>query len=109
MIEEIMIGEDRLIKFSGVAKAEACSIVLRGASSHVLDEAERSLHDALCVLSQTVVDARTIYGGGWAEMQMARVVEELAAKTPGKKSLAMQVGTIAIGGHVHDQFAMRSA
>lgn len=45
-----MIGEDRLIHFSGVALGEACTIVLRGASSHILDEAERSLHDALCVL-----------------------------------------------------------
>eukprot|EP00193_Tetraselmis_chui_P009678 CAMPEP_0177770536 /NCGR_PEP_ID=MMETSP0491_2-20121128/10989_1 /TAXON_ID=63592 /ORGANISM="Tetraselmis chuii, Strain PLY429" /LENGTH=526 /DNA_ID=CAMNT_0019287781 /DNA_START=99 /DNA_END=1679 /DNA_ORIENTATION=- len=89
VVEEIMIGEDKLIKFSGVAKAEACSIVLRGASSHVLDEAERSLHDALCVLSQTVVDSRVLYGGGWPEMQMARVVDELASKTPGKRSLAM--------------------
>lgn len=33
LIEEIMIGEDRLIHFSGVAKAEACTIVLRGASA----------------------------------------------------------------------------
>ena len=33
---------------------EACTIVLRGASSHILDEAERSLHDALCVLQQAV-------------------------------------------------------
>lgn len=32
LIEEIMIGEDRLIHFSGVEKAEACTIVLRGAS-----------------------------------------------------------------------------
>jgi len=96
VIEEVMIGEDKLIKFSGVAKAEACSIVLRGASSHVLDEAERSLHDALCVLSQTVVDSRVIYGGGWAEMQMAKVVDELAAKTPGKKSLAMQAFAAAL-------------
>jgi len=36
LIEEIMIGEDRLIKFSGVAKGEACTIVLRGASTHIL-------------------------------------------------------------------------
>lgn len=36
----------------------------------MLDEAERSLHDALCVLSQTVLDSRVIYGGGWAEMQV---------------------------------------
>jgi chaperonin GroEL (HSP60 family) len=42
----------RLIRFSGVERGEACTIVLRGASQHVLDEAERSMHDALCVLTQ---------------------------------------------------------
>ena len=44
------------------------------AGSHVLDEAERSLHDALCVLQQTVQDSRVIYGGGFPEMQMAKVL-----------------------------------
>ena len=39
----------------------------------MLDEAERSLHDALCVLSQTVADSRVIYGGGYPEMRMAKV------------------------------------
>lgn len=89
VVEEILVGDDRMIHFSGCALGEACSIVLRGASQHVLDEAERSLHDALCVLSQTVADARVILGGGWAEMQMAESVDHSAAKTPGKKSLAM--------------------
>ncbi|KAK3164890.1 hypothetical protein QOZ80_1AG0026130 [Eleusine coracana subsp. coracana] len=40
VIEEIMIGEDKLIHFSGVEMGQACTIVLRGASEHVLDEAE---------------------------------------------------------------------
>jgi T-complex protein 1 subunit beta len=90
LIEEVMIGEDRLIRFSGVAKGEACTIVLRGASEHILGEAERSLHDALCVLTSTVKDSRVIYGGGCSEMIMSKAVEELAAKTPGKRSLAME-------------------
>lgn len=90
LIEEIMIGEDRLIKFSGVAKAEACTIVLRGASSHLLDEAERSMHDALCVLSQTVKDSRVVLGGGCAEMIMSKATDELAARTPGKRALATE-------------------
>lgn len=89
LIEEIMIGEDKLIHFSGVEMGQACTIVLRGASFHVLDEAERSLHDALCVLSQTVQDSRVILGGGWPEMLMAKKVDELARRTPGKKSLAI--------------------
>lgn len=54
LIEEIMIGEDKVIKFSGCALGESCTIVLRGASMHILDEAERSLHDALCVLQQVL-------------------------------------------------------
>jgi T-complex protein 1 subunit beta len=40
--------------------------VLRGASGHLLDEAERSLHDALCVLYTTVKETRTINGGGYS-------------------------------------------
>jgi chaperonin GroEL (HSP60 family) len=71
---KILIGEDKLIRFSGCKSGEACSVVLRGASSHLLDEAERSLHDALCVLSQTVKETRTIPGGGCAEISMARAI-----------------------------------
>lgn len=54
LVEEMIIGEDKVIRFSGCANSNACSIVLRGASAHLLDEAERSLHDALCVIVETV-------------------------------------------------------
>ncbi|KAI9346779.1 chaperonin Cpn60/TCP-1 family [Zopfochytrium polystomum] len=90
LIEEIIIGEDRLIKFSGVAAGEACTVVLRGATGQLLDEAERSLHDALCVLSQTVAEPRTVLGGGCSEVLMAKAVDEIAVVTPGKKALAVE-------------------
>jgi T-complex protein 1 subunit beta len=90
LIEEIVIGEDKVIRFSGVAKGEACSIILRGASQQILDEAERSLHDALCVLAQTTKNTRTVPGGGCSEMLMARAVDELAVNVPGKESLAVE-------------------
>ncbi|CAI5500666.1 unnamed protein product [Closterium sp. Naga37s-1] len=96
VIEEIMIGEDRLIHFSGVALGEACTIVLRGASSHVLDEAERSLHDALCVLTATVADSRVVWGGGWPEVMMATRVDVLARRTPGKRALAVEAFASAL-------------
>ena len=67
-IEEVMIGEDTLLKFSGVKLGEACTVVLRGATQQILDEADRSLHDALCVLTQTVKETRTVYGGGCSEV-----------------------------------------
>lgn len=96
LIEEIVIGEDKLIRFSGVAKGEACSIILRGASQQILDEAERSLHDALCVLANTTKNTRIVYGGGCSEMGMARAVDELALTIPGKESLAIEAFSRAL-------------
>ncbi|XP_065184466.1 T-complex protein 1 subunit beta-like [Sycon ciliatum] len=90
LIEQVMIGEDKLMRFSGVALGEACTVVLRGATQQILDEAERSLHDALCVLSQTVKEPRTVFGGGCSEMLMANAVSQLASKTAGKESMAME-------------------
>ncbi|WRT63314.1 T-complex protein 1, beta subunit [Kwoniella shivajii] len=90
LIEEIMIGEDKLIKFSGVAAGQACTVVLRGATSQMVEEAERSLHDALSVLSQTVKETRVTLGGGCAEMLMSCRVEEAARTVKGKKALAVE-------------------
>ena len=89
LIEEVIIGEDTLIKFSGVAAGQACTIVLRGATEQLLDEAERSLHDALAVLSQTVREPKTTLGGGCAEMVMAKAVEQAAPNVTGKKAIAV--------------------
>ncbi|RHZ47472.1 hypothetical protein Glove_579g4 [Diversispora epigaea] len=90
LIEEVIIGEDKLIKFSGVAAGEACTIVLRGATHQLLDESERSLHDALSVLTQTVKETRTVLGGGCAEILMSKAVDEAAVKTAGKKAIAIE-------------------
>merc|ERR1711934_241158 len=90
VIEEIMIGEEKVIRFGGVACGEACTLVLRGATEQVLEEAERSVHDALCVLMTTVKQNGTVLGGGACEILMSQAVEEAAAETPGKISLAME-------------------
>ncbi|KAL0238693.1 hypothetical protein PCE1_004385 [Barthelona sp. PCE] len=90
VVSEIMIGEKRLIKFEGCKAKGACTIILRGPSDHVLDEAERSIHDALCVLVQLIKDSKIVWGGGCAESYMAEHIDQLAAKTPGKRSLAIQ-------------------
>jgi T-complex protein 1 subunit beta len=96
LIEEVIIGEDMLIKFSGVAAGQACTIVLRGATEQLLDEAERSLHDALAVLSQTVREPKTTLGGGCAEMVMAKAVEQAAQNIAGKRQIAVQAFATAL-------------
>ncbi|KAH8703615.1 putative t-complex protein 1 beta subunit [Talaromyces proteolyticus] len=96
VIEEVIIGEDTLLRFSGVTKGEACTIVLRGSTEQLLDEAERSLHDALAVLSQTVKEPKVTLGGGCAEMIMSLAVEHAAQNTTGKKQLAVDSFALAL-------------
>lgn len=95
-IEEVMIGEDKVIKFSGCQRNEACSIVLRGSGNHILDEAERSLHDAICVLISAVKNHKTIYGGGNAEIRMSLAVHDLANTVEGKQALAIEAFSRAL-------------
>jgi T-complex protein 1 subunit beta len=56
----------------------------------MVEEAERSLHDALSVLSQTVKETRVTLGGGCAEMLMSCQVDEAARTVRGKKALAVE-------------------
>lgn len=113
LIEEIIIGEDKvshiefgvitreltktkLIKFSGVAAGQACTVVLRGSTHQMVDEAERSLHDALSVLSQTVKETRVTLGGGCAEMLMSCAVDNEAKRVLGKKAIAVEAFSHAL-------------
>jgi len=90
LIEEVMIGEDKLMRFSGVKQGQACSLVLRGATEQILDEAERAIHDVLCVLYSTVKETRTVFGGGCSEALMAQAVQALVEKHGGKEQHAIQ-------------------
>jgi len=85
-----MIGEDKFIKFNGCKSNKSCTIVLRGSSKHILDEADRSLHDAICVLVNTIKNRRVLYGGGNSEMRMASAVDKLSKTVKGKTALAIE-------------------
>lgn len=56
----------------------------------IIDEAKRSLHDALCVVRNLVRDNRVVYGGGAAEIACSLAVEDAAAKNMGLEQYAMR-------------------
>lgn len=62
----------------------------------MVDEAERSLHDALSVLSQTVKETRVTLGGGCAEMLMSCAVDNEAKRVLGKKAIAVEAFSHAL-------------
>ena len=55
-----------------------------------MDEAERAIHDVLCVLYSTVRETRTVFGGGCSESLMAQAVQKLVEQTAGKEQHAIQ-------------------
>ncbi|KRY80039.1 T-complex protein 1 subunit beta [Trichinella pseudospiralis] len=89
LIEEVEIGDEKFLRFSGVPVGEACTIVLRGATQQILAEAERSIHDVLCVLTTHIKEPKIVDGGGCSEIAMANAVQSLATRTAGKISVAM--------------------
>jgi T-complex protein 1 subunit delta len=75
LIEESQSSGSRIVKITGIAPKVAgstVSIVVRGANNLILDETERSLHDALCVIRCLVKKPALIAGGGAPEIEVAQ-------------------------------------
>lgn len=73
LVEEIQTGTSKCVKFSGIANpGKTVSLIIRGSNKLMLDEAHRSLHDALCVIRCLVKKRFLIAGGGAPEIEVSR-------------------------------------
>jgi len=90
LIEESKIGDDKLVYVRDAKNPMAVTIVVRGGTEHVVDEAERSLHDALCVVRDAVEDAKVVAGGGAPEAEVSKQLREYAVKVGGREQLAIE-------------------
>jgi thermosome len=95
-VEEVKIGDDKLIYVRECKNPKAVTIVIRGASAQVLDEAERSLHDGLCVVRNAVEDAKIVAGGGAPEAELAKNLRSFAVKVGGREQLAVEAFAEAV-------------
>jgi thermosome len=95
-VEEVKIGDDKLIYVRECKNPKAVTIVIRGASSHVIDEAERSLHDGLCVVRNAVEDGKIVAGGGAPEAEVAKNLRNYAVKVGGRGQLAVEAFAEAV-------------
>jgi thermosome len=95
-VEEVKIGDDKLIYVRECKNPKAVTIVIRGASSHVIDEAERSLHDGLCVVRNAVEDGKIVAGGGAPEAELAKNLRKYAVKVGGREQLAVEAYAEAV-------------
>ncbi|EEH43663.2 T-complex protein 1 subunit epsilon [Paracoccidioides brasiliensis Pb18] len=92
IVREMSFGttREKMLIIEECANTRAVTVFLRGSNKMIVDEAKRSLHDALCVVRNLVRDNRVVYGGGAAEIACSLAVEEAAVKNPGLVQYAMR-------------------
>lgn len=90
LVEERKIGEDKMVFVEGCKNAKAVSILIRGGLERLVDEAERSLNDALYVIADIVKNNKIVAGGGAVEEEVSRNLREYASKIGGREQLAIE-------------------
>lgn len=87
MVEEVNNAGAKYVKITGIKQAaKTMSVLVRGANQLVLEEAERSLHDALCVIRCLVKKKALIAGGGAPEIEVSQQLMEYAKTLKGLES-----------------------
>jgi len=89
IVEEKKVADDKMVFIEGCKNPKAVTILVRGGSERLVDEAERSLHDALCVVRDVIREPLVVAGGGAPEAEMARRLREHSQKLSGKEQLAV--------------------
>ena len=89
-VEEKRIEEDNWVFVEGCKNPKAISILIRGGSQRVIDEADRSMHDALMVVKDVVENPKIVYGGGAPESFVALKLRGWAKSLSGREQLAVE-------------------
>jgi thermosome len=90
LVEERKVGDDKMTFVEGCKNPKAVTVLVRGGTERIVDEAERAVHDALCVVRDVVVNPKVVAGGGAPEAEMAKRLRAYADKFSGREQLAVQ-------------------
>ncbi len=90
LVEERKVGEDRMVFVEGCKNPRSVAILVRAGLERLVDEAERSMHDALCVLADIVEKNRIVAGGGAVEVEVARRLRDYAPTIGGREQIAIE-------------------
>ena len=91
LVEERRIGDDKMTFIEGCKNPKAVTILIRGGTERLNAEAERSIHDALCVIRDLILEPRIVAGGSAPELEMANALKKYAETLPGREQLAVRI------------------
>jgi len=91
-VREVSFGttKERMIVIEDCANSNAVTILVRGGNHMIVEEAKRSLHDAMCVVRNLIKDNQVVYGGGSAEIACSLAVGSYAETVTGVDQYAIR-------------------
>ena len=89
-VRQVQVGDGEMLHFDQCQGAGASTILLRGANEYMLDEMDRSLHDALCVVKRILESNTLVPGGGAVEAALSVYLDEYATTLDTREQLAVQ-------------------
>lgn len=96
LVELRKIGDEEMTFVTGCKNPKAVSLMVRGGTEHVVDELERSLHDALSVVADALKDGAYITGGGSTAMEIATKLRAYAPTVGGREQMAIEAFADAV-------------
>jgi thermosome len=90
LVEERKIEEDRWVFIEGCKNPKSVTLLLRGGSQRVVDEVERSVHDAIMVVKDVMERPAIVAGGGAPETYAATKIRTWAKSLEGREQLAAE-------------------
>jgi thermosome len=91
LVEERRTGDDKMTYIEGCKNPKSVTLLIRGGTQRMTAEAERSIHDALCVVRDLLEEPKVLAGGAAPEMEIAGVLRKYAQTLAGREQLAVQV------------------
>ncbi|MEM0123234.1 MAG: thermosome subunit beta [Conexivisphaerales archaeon] len=88
VVEERKVEEDKWVFIEGCKNPKAVTILVRGGAQRVVDEAERSIHDALMTVKDVIEKPSIVAGGGAAETEVVTQLRKWAGALEGRVQLA---------------------
>lgn len=98
LVRELSFGttKDHMLVIEECKNSRAVTIFIRGGNKMIIEEAKRSIHDALCVVRNLVQEGRVVYGGGAAEISCAIATSKEADKISSLEQYAFRAFSDAL-------------
>ena len=89
IFEERQIGAERFNLFQECPKSKTATIIIRGGAEQFIEEAERSMNDAIMIVRRASKATSIVAGGGAIEMELSKYVRNEGMKISGKEQFVV--------------------